>query len=176
MIHESAYIHPTAVIYDGVVIEENVYVGAYCIIGSPAEWKGREDNTGKVIIKKGSRLTGLVTVDSGTHQNTIIGENCYLLKKSHVGHDAVIGEGVILSCNSIIGGHTIIGKHCNIGLGAIIHQSIVIPPFVMIGMGGIVTKKSQVKSFNIYAGNPVKYIRENDYLVKQFQDEYSRNI
>ncbi len=56
MIHESAYIHPTAVIYDGVVMEEDVYIGPLCIIGGPAEWKGKEDNTGKVIIKKGARL------------------------------------------------------------------------------------------------------------------------
>jgi UDP-N-acetylglucosamine acyltransferase len=156
MIHESAYIHPTAVIYDGVVIEENVYVGAYCIIGSPAEWKGKEDNTGKVIIKKGSRLTGLVTVDSGTHQNTIIGENCYLMKHSHVGHDAIVQDGVTISCGAKIGGHSIIHQNTNIGLNAVIHQKVVVPEGCMIGASAFVGKKSELQPFHKYAGVPVK--------------------
>jgi len=156
MIHESAYIHPTAVIYDGVVIEENVYIGAYCIIGSPAEWKGKEDNVGKVVIKKGARLTGLVTVDSGTHQNTIIGENAYLMKHSHVGHDAIIGIGVTISCGAKIGGHCIIHQNTNIGLNAVIHQKVVIPEGCMIGASAFVGKKSELRPFYKYAGVPVK--------------------
>ena len=82
------YIHPTAIIGEFVTIEDNCYIGPYCIIGFPAEWKGKEHNDCGVLIKSGSRLTGLVTVDSGVEQMTIIGNDCYLMKHSHVGHDA----------------------------------------------------------------------------------------
>ncbi len=51
------FIHETAIIYPGVIIEPNVYIGAYCIIGAPAEWKGREDCEGLVLIMSGARLT-----------------------------------------------------------------------------------------------------------------------
>lgn len=43
--------------------------------------EGYEHHTGKVLIMSGARLTGLVTVDSGTDKRTIIGQNCLLLKK-----------------------------------------------------------------------------------------------
>ena len=84
------YIHPTAIIYPNVIIEPDVYIGPYCIIGAPAEWKGYEHHEGLVTIMSGSRLTGMVTVDSGTDKRTIIGRNCYLMKHSHVGHDAIL--------------------------------------------------------------------------------------
>lgn len=169
-------IHQTAVINSNVIIEDDVYIGPLCIIGFNPEWKGREHENKGVIIKKGTRITGMVTIDGGALQPTVIGENCYILKKSHIGHDCVIGHNTTLSCHSIIGGHTIIGNNCNIGLGAIIHQKLNIPDYVMIGMGGIVTKKSKIESFNTYVGNPVKFLSKNNFLIEQFKIEYDRYI
>lgn len=169
-------IHQTAVIGTNVTIEDDVYIGPLCVIGFPPEWKGREADGKGVVIRSGARLTGLVTVDSGADRVTEIGPDCYILKKAHIGHDAIIGEGTTLSCNSIIGGHTEIGKKCNIGLGAIIHQKLVIPDYVMIGMGGIVTKKSNIESWNIYAGNPVKLLSLNTHLIKECKEEYDRYL
>jgi len=45
-------IHPTAIIGTNVIIEDNVYIGPYCIIGMPPEWKGKEDQDKGVIIRK----------------------------------------------------------------------------------------------------------------------------
>lgn len=154
-------IHPTAIIHPKVIIEGGVYIGPYCIIGFPAEWKGKEDNEGKVIIKSGTRITGLVTIDSGTDKPTIIGKNCYLMKHSHVGHDAELKDGVTLSCGAKIGGHSIIGQNTNIGLNAVIHQKVEVPEGCMIGASGFVGKKSILKPFTKYAGVPVKEIGSN---------------
>lgn len=170
------FVHPTAVIGPNVTIGNNCYIGPLCIIGYPAEWKGKEDIDMGVMICDNVRLTGLVTIDSGAEHKTIIGQNSYLLKGAHIGHDAIIENDVTISCKAIIGGHTVVGKHCNIGLGAILHQKIKIPPYTMIGMGGIVTKKSELKSFNIYAGNPVRFINKNNVLIENFKDEYSRYL
>lgn len=161
MIHESAYIHPTAVIYPNVIIEANVYIGAYCIIGAPAEWKGHEEENGGVLIMEGTRLTGLVTVDAGTSKRTIIGGYCYLMKHSHVGHDAHIASHCTISCGAKIGGHTIVRRNCNIGLNAVIHQKLDIPEGCMIGASAFVGKKSIIKPFHKYAGVPVKEIGVN---------------
>lgn len=155
------FIHPTAIIYPGVIIEPGAYIGEYCIIGASAEWKGYEHHTGKVLIMSGARLTGLVTVDSGTDKRTIIGQNCLLLKKCHVGHDAILAEGVTLSCGAMVGGHSIIERNCNIGLNAVIHQKLRIPEGCMIGASAFVGKKSILKPFHKYAGVPVKEIGLN---------------
>jgi UDP-N-acetylglucosamine acyltransferase len=155
-------VHSTAVIGKNVTIEEDVYIGPYCVIGMPAEWKGKEDVDKGVLIKKGTRITGLVTIDSGVEKITTIGENCYLMKHSHVGHDAQLKDGVTLSCGAKIGGHSIIENNTNIGLNAVIHQKVTVPEGCMIGASAFVGKKSILKPFHKYAGVPVKELGTNE--------------
>lgn len=155
------FIHRTAIIGDNVQIGDNVYIGAYCIIGSAPEWKGKETEDKGVIIHNGARLTGLVTVDSGAEKPTVIGENCYLMKHSHVGHDATLEDGVTLSCGAKVGGHSIIGKGTNIGLNAVIHQKLTVPGGCMIRASAFIGKKTELKANGKYAGVPAKYIGEN---------------
>jgi UDP-N-acetylglucosamine acyltransferase len=156
------HIDKTAIIGENVIIQDNVYIGPYCVIGMPAEWKGKEDIDKGVLIKKGTRITGLVTIDSGVEKVTTIGENCYLMKHSHVGHDATLENNVTLSCGAKIGGHSIIEKNTNIGLNAVIHQKITVPEGCMIGASAFVGKKSILKPFHKYAGVPVKELGTNE--------------
>lgn len=155
-------IHSTAIIGKNVTIEDDVYIGPYCVIGMPAEWKGKENIDKGVLIKKGTRITGLVTIDSGVEKITTIGKNCYLMKHSHVGHDAQLGDNVTLSCGAKVGGHSIIGNTTNIGLNAVIHQKVKVPEGCMIGASGFVGKKSILKPFHKYAGVPVKELGTNE--------------
>ena len=155
------YIHPTSLIADNVLIGENVYIGPYCVIGFPAEWKGREHESKGVVIGDNVRLTGLITIDSGVERTTEIRAGAYLMKHSHVGHDAVIGENTIISCGAKIGGHTFVGSDCNIGLNAVIHQRQTIANGCMIGMGSVVTKKLLTEPNMKYAGNPAKALGKN---------------
>jgi len=157
----NTFIHPTAVIGENVTIGDNCYIGPLCIIGYPAEWKGEEHNDRGVVICDGARLTGLVTVDSGAENKTIIGQNSYLMKHSHVGHDAIIGENVTLSCGAKIGGHTAIYSNCNIGLNAVIHQKVIVPQGCMIGASAFIGKKTELNPNRKYAGVPAKDIGEN---------------
>jgi UDP-N-acetylglucosamine acyltransferase len=154
-------IHPTAVIYPNVIIEDNVTIGAFCIIGAPPEWKGKEQENKGVIILSGTTITGHVTIDGGGLARTIIGRNCYIMKHAHVGHDAILYDNVTLSCGAKIGGHAEIGEGTNIGLNAVVHQKKVIPPGCMIGMGAVITKGLQMISGSKYVGNPAKYLSPN---------------
>lgn len=160
-IHPHAEIHNTAIIYDGVTIEQNVYIGPYCIIGSFAEWKGHEARGKGVIIGKGTIITGLITIDAGAEQQTIIGADCYIMKHAHVGHDATIENNVTISCGAKIGGHASIGHHCNIGLNACIHQRQLISPGCMIGANAFVSKTLITQPYRKYAGVPAKDIGSN---------------
>lgn len=155
------YIHPTAIIGANVIIEEDVYIGAYCVIGMPCEWKGHEHNDFGVIIGKGSRLTGMVTIDSGGQHATQIGSNCYLMKHSHVGHDCIICDDVTISCGAKIGGHTIVANRANIGLNAVIHQRQIIAEGCMVGMGAVITRTLKTEPWKKYGGNPAMSIGTN---------------
>ncbi len=155
------YIHPTAVIGNNVTIEEDCYIGPYCVIGFPAEWKGYEHQNKGVLIKKGTRLTGIVTVDSGVEKTTVIGEGCYLMKHSHIGHDAFVCNNVTISCGAKVGGHAFIGEGSNLGLNSVVHQKVNIPAGCMIGASAFVGKKTELQPFRKYAGVPAKDIGEN---------------
>ena len=154
-------IHPTAVIGENVTIEEDVYIGPFCIIGFPAEWKGMEDKDCGVIIRKGTRITGHVTIDSGATRRTEIGEGCYIMKHAYIGHDSNIKENVTICSGARFGGHTTIEKNCNIGLNASIHQKQTIAEGCMIGMGAVITKKTITEPYMKYVGNPARCIGKN---------------
>jgi UDP-N-acetylglucosamine acyltransferase len=133
-----------------------------------------DEKIGSVIIGNNNVFTGHVTIDAGTEWNTTIGDNCWLLKSAHIGHDVHIENDVTVSCGAKIGGHAHIGQGCNIGLNAVIHQKKIIKMGCMIGMGAVVTKKLITEPYKTYAGNPAKLIGENDkhpnYTI--FQSEY----
>lgn len=152
-------ISPLAWIHPDVKIGRGNTIGPFCMIGGPAEWKGNEVQ-GRVIIESNCTLTGLVSIDSGA-QLTIIQDGCYLMKHSHVGHDAILCDNVTISCGAKIGGHARIGSYANIGLNAVIHQKQKIAEGVMIGMGAVVTKKLITEPYKTYAGNPAKLISDN---------------
>lgn len=158
------FIHPTAIIGENVTIGKNVYIGPLCVIGYPAEWRAYEHNDMGVVIEDGARLTGLVTVDSGVLRPTVIGKNSYLMKHSHVGHDAILEDQITVSPGAKIGGHCIIGVMTNIGLNACIHQKVNIPYGCMIGMGAVITKRTELKPQTKYVGVPAKPIGGNDGL------------
>lgn len=161
VIDPTAQVHPTALIGPNVVIGANTYIGPYCVIGFPAEWKGREHEDKGVLIGENVRITGLVTIDSGVEQTTIIDNGCYLMKHSHVGHDAMIFQDCVISCGAKIGGHVTIWPGTNIGLNAVIHQKKVIPSGCMIGMGSVITKGLPMIADSKYAGSPAKYLGPN---------------
>lgn len=180
-------IHDTAIIHPDVRIGKDVYIGAYCIIGSPAEDKkhwGRNDFS--VVIEDGAIITGHCTIDAGTVQDTRIGKDTFLMKGVHVGHDAEIGDEVTIACHSLIGGHCKILKGANLGLGSILHQKSVIGSYSMLGMGTIVTKKSEIKPFTKYVGSPARSIGENTIAIernkitqgkiKDFYEDYYANL
>ena len=171
------YIHPTALIGPNVVLGDNNYIGPYCIIGFPAEhkafwpeingnsWSGKLDGggiAGWVKIGDNCVFTGHCTIDAGTERDTNIGNNVWMLKHSHIGHDALVGSGSVISCGAKVGGHAFIGHKTNIGLNAVIHQRVVIPHSCMIGMGAVVTKKTQMMPQQKYAGNPAKWLGVNE--------------
>lgn len=151
----------TAMIAPGVIIGKGNYIGPYCIIGYPPEWKGKEEIYGKVVIGDNNRLTGHVTIDSGAEHNTQISDNCYLMKGVYIAHDCVLSNGVTMASGARIGGHTVIAEGCNLGINASVHQRSIIPTGCMIGMGAVITKKTVMAPYRKYAGNPARDIGSN---------------
>lgn len=186
-------IHPTAIIGDNVVLGKNNCIGAYCVISgrtiigddnkfeafvsigsSPEhrEFVNKPNEIKGVKIGNGNIFREFVTVNSGCTQDTVVANECWLLKGSHVGHDSFIGSEVTLSCNVLIGGYSYVMKGANMGLGAVCHQRSVIGSYSMVGMNSTITKKDNIYPFMTYAGSPVKLIGHNIVKEKLFSSEF----
>jgi UDP-N-acetylglucosamine acyltransferase len=153
-------IHPTAIIHANVEIGEGTIVEAYAVIGSPAEHRDyMREAPGRVVIGKNCIIREYVTINAGTVGPTVVGDDCTLLRGSHVGHDAVLGNKVTLSCNALVGGHSYVMDFSNIGLGAVIRQKLVVGPGVMLGMNACATKN--LEPWGTYAGVPAKLMGQN---------------
>lgn len=158
-IHPTALISPNVVLGTGNVIGPNVvicgpakigndnWIGPGSVIGTPAEYQGREhpvswENGSGGFIKIGSRnvIREMVTIHVSADTTTSIGDDCYIMSKCHIPHDAVIEDEVKLATTVLLGGYVHVGKTAYIGLGAIVHQRLVIGEGSMVGMGSIVTR------------------------------------
>ena len=78
------------------------------------KWK-KINHLGKVVINNDVEIGSNCTIDRGTLDDTIIGENVKLDDQVHIAHNCKIGKSTIMGANATIGGSTIIGKNCMIG-------------------------------------------------------------
>jgi UDP-N-acetylglucosamine acyltransferase len=90
---------------------------------------------------------------TGPNDATRIGDRCFLMGSSHVGHDSVVGNDVIMGAGAMLGGHCVVGDRVFIGGASAIHQfgrvgrlaiiagmepiSRDIPPFSAVRYGGL---------------------------------------
>jgi UDP-N-acetylglucosamine acyltransferase len=181
------FVHPTAIIGNDVQLGEGNYIGEYCVIkgdttignnnrfeafcsiGTEPEHKSYFGKPNKgVVIGNNNVIREYVTINAGCEIPTQLENNIIMLRGSHCGHDVIISNDCTISCNVLLGGHTFVGIGANIGLGAIVHQFSKIGSYSMIGMGAIITKKVQVQCFDMYVGNPARFIKRNKYQFDKF--------
>ena len=163
IIGKGNYIDAYTVIYDNVTIGDNNHIGAHCIIGDHGESiRFFDKKPYGIIIGNNNRFTKQATIDLGTIQDTIIGNNVLILKNGHVGHDAIIHDNSQVRSNVVIGGHCVINENCIVSLNSVIQPRITLPIGVTIGACSNVTKKSILTPNFVHYGNPCKPIRPRD--------------
>lgn len=138
---EGVVLGPGAVVTGRTVIGAGTRLSAGVVIGGePQDLSFRDDPTECTI---GARCTlrEHVTVHRGTVRGsgrTVIGDDCYLMAGSHVGHDCVLGDGVMLSNAVLLAGHVQVGDFVLIGGGAAIVQRVRIGAFAFVsGLSGV---------------------------------------
>ena len=176
-------IHATSIIYDGVKIGRDNWIAPYAVIGSPGEIRDYDLRpagecqtnleTG-VIIGDRNVIREFSTIQAGAAAPTKIGNDCYIMTKTHIPHDAVLKNSVTISSAAIVGGHSIIGDNANVGLNSVLHQRTVIGDGVMIGMGSVL--KGGVPPFMLGFGNPFRITRVNSHIIDKLQLEQEINI
>lgn len=161
---ENNYIGPFCHIYSNVKLGNGNHFEGYVSIGSPAEKHGyfKTPITQGVLIGNNNIIREFVTINAGSRRNTIMEDNCLMLRGSHLSHDSILENNVTVSCSVMIGGESHIMTGCNLGLGSLLHQFSVMGSYSMLGMGAVVTKGLKLEPGCIFVGNPAKKLKQNN--------------
>ena len=193
-IHETAVVHPDAklgddnyigpfcTVHPGVVIGNDNRFESHCSVGSPAEKHGFFQPGGKgVVIGDRNMIREFATINEGTRRPTVMGNDCVMLRGSHLSHDSILEDKVTVSCSVLIGGESYVMTGANLGLGSICHQYSVIGSYAMVGMGTVITKRTEIHPCKTYAGNPARFLKMNSiglqrsgHDAKWASEEYDR--
>jgi len=149
------HIHPTAVIYPNVKLGIGNWIGAYTVIGSNGEIRGKnaKEFQGGVIIGDNNVISEHVTIQRPFDaRTTYIGDNNIIMAHSHIGHDAKIMNDCEICTGVIIGGYTVVESGVKVKLGSTIRNRLKIGSNSLIGLGSSVVK--DVEKDSIVYGNP----------------------
>ena len=161
VIGEGTWIGPNAVILDGARIGKNCRIfpmAEVSAIPQDMKFKG-EESTAE--IGDNATLREGVTVNRGTAAvgRTIIGENCFLMAYSHVGHDCLLEKHCILGNAAGLAGEVRVGEWAILSAGALVHQFAHIGAHVMIG--GATKVRTDVPPFIKADRDPLSFMGLN---------------
>jgi UDP-N-acetylglucosamine acyltransferase len=161
VIADGVSIGPYCVIGPHVVVKEgcrliahvhltgHTHIGARTVIhpfaslGTPPQSVHYRGGATRLVIGADCDIREGVTANTGTEDDrgvTEIGDRCFLMVGSHVGHDCKVGNDVTFANNAVLGGHVTVGDFVVFGGQAAVRQ------FVRIGEGAMVVGLSGVRA------------------------------
>jgi UDP-N-acetylglucosamine acyltransferase len=137
VIGDNAEIGPHAVIFRGVTIGPNCRIHAGAVIGDLPQDLAFEPAESFVRIGADCVVREHVTIHRGTKPGTatIVGDGCYLMVNSHLGHNAHLGNRVIVANGTLLGGYVEIGDGAFVSGNVLIHQFVRIGRLAMLSGG-----------------------------------------
>jgi UDP-N-acetylglucosamine acyltransferase len=158
VIGDGCVLAPHAVVHRGATLGPGVRVDSFAVVGGDPQMIGFDPATESgVVIGAGTHLREHVTVHRSTKpgERTIVGEHCYLMANSHVGHDSKVEDRVTLANNVMLAGHVHVGSHCFLGGGSGIHQFVRVGEGAMVGGNASISR--DVPPFTIVAERNALY-------------------
>lgn len=132
VVHETAFVHPSAVVTGNVTIGAHVYVGPGAAVRG--DWGG-------VVIEDGCNVQESCTV------HMFPGVTVLLAEGAHVGHGAVI-HGARLGRNCLVGMNAVVMDGATVGAGAI------------VGALAFVPADMRIPDRALAVGNPARVVKE----------------
>lgn len=177
VIHETAFIHPQAVVTGNVIIGKHVYIGPGAAIRG--DW-------GAIIIEDNCNVQENCTI------HMFPGVTMLLKEMAHIGHGAIIhgatlGRNVLVGMNAVIMDNVEVGDECVIGALCFIKANEKIPPrSLVVGNPHKIIKevsdemmKWKTEGTNIYMGLPkecIETLREVEPLREIPKDRKKQEV
>jgi UDP-N-acetylglucosamine acyltransferase len=131
-------------------------IAAFASLGGPPQSVKYRGGATQLVVGADCDIREGVTMSTGTEEGgavTRVGNRCFFMANSHVGHDCIVGNDVTFANNAVLGGHVQVGDHVFFGGQAAVHQ------FVRIGEGAMIAGLSgataDVIPFGYVYGTPI---------------------
>ncbi|MBI3704449.1 MAG: acyl-ACP--UDP-N-acetylglucosamine O-acyltransferase [Rhizobiales bacterium] len=130
----------------------------FASLGSPPQSVHYRGGPTKLVVGADCDIRENVSMNTGTEDGgglTQVGDGCFFMVGSHVGHDCHVGNKVVFANNTVLGGHCGIGDNIVFGGGVAVRQ------FVRIGQGAMIVGLSGIRADIIPFGmaqGPLAYL------------------
>jgi carbonic anhydrase/acetyltransferase-like protein (isoleucine patch superfamily) len=132
VVHESAFVHPSAAVTGNVVIGRDVYVGPGAALRG--DWGG-------IVIEDGCNVQENCTI------HMFPGTTVVLERSAHIGHGAIIH-----------GAH--VGENALVGMNAVVMDNAVIGAGCIVGALCLVPANMRIPARKLVVGNPAKIVKD----------------
>jgi UDP-N-acetylglucosamine acyltransferase len=115
----------------------------FASLGSPPQSFSYRGGPTRLVVGADCDIRENVTMNTGTEDDrgvTEVGDGCFLMVGSHVGHDCKVGNKVVFANNTVLGGHVTVGDNVVFGGGVAVRQ------FVRIGDGAMLVGLSGIRA------------------------------
>ncbi len=126
-----AHVHVTG----HTTIGARTVVYPFASLGAPPQSVRYRGGPTRLVVGSDCDIREGVTMNTGTEDGgglTVVGDRCFCMVGSHVGHDCHVGNDVTFANNAVLGGHVSIGERAFLGGQAAVHQ------FVRVGEGAMI--------------------------------------
>ena len=187
LVGKDVKIGKNSIIGSNTIIEHNVNIGNNCILGSNLVLRNcilgnkvviqdgctiggkgfgfipingenfKIPHIGKVIIKDNVEIANSCTIDRGSVDDTVIGDNTYLDNQVHIAHNVKIGKNCMIAGQVGFAGSSKIGNKVSIGGQAGVSGHLKIGDNVRIGGGsGVIRNVDDNKTIMGYPATDMK--------------------
>lgn len=124
VVHDSAFVDPTAILCGKIIVEENVFIGPYAVIRADEVDENGEMEA--IVIGANSNIQDGVVIHCKAGGGVNIGRGTSIAHRSIVHGPCTVGDNVFVGFNSVL-------FNCVVGEGSVIrHNSVVegctVPP------------------------------------------------
>lgn len=117
VIHESAFVDPTAILCGKVIVQENVFIGPYAVIR--ADEVNSQGQMEPIIIGAHSNIQDGVVIHSKSGAAVTIGDFTSIAHRAIVHGPCTVGSRVFIGFNSVL-------FNCTIGEGCVVRHNAVV--------------------------------------------------
>jgi UDP-N-acetylglucosamine acyltransferase len=132
-----------AIVRNHTEVGEDCVIDSFAVLGGAPQDLGYRGEPTRLIIGDRCTIREHATLSRGTtkgNNQTLLGNDCYLMSCAHVGHDCIVGDHVIMASNSALAGHVTIGERVILGGLSAVHQNCRVGRHAFVGgLAAVVT-------------------------------------